>query len=97
MYLLDTNVVSELCRNRPHGAVIAWIESVNDYDLYISAVTLAEIQAGIEITRDQDVDKAAELEQWLNQVAETHHILSMDGVAFRLWAQWIHPEVGHAL
>lgn len=92
MYLLDTNVVSELRRNKPHGAVIAWIESVNDYDLYISAVTLAEIQAGIEITRDQDIDKAAELEQWLNQVADSHHILAMDGAAFRLWAQWMHRK-----
>ena len=54
MYLLDTNVVSELRRKKPHGAVVAWVQSVDDKDLYLSSVTLAEIQSGIEITRDQD-------------------------------------------
>ena len=47
MYLLDTNVISELRRPRPHGAVLAWFESVADSDLHISAVSLGEIQAGI--------------------------------------------------
>jgi len=51
MFLLDTNIVSELRKIRPHGAVVAWIESVADADLHLSAVTLGEIQAGIEITR----------------------------------------------
>ncbi|WP_246499399.1 PIN domain-containing protein [Thiothrix unzii] len=69
MYLLDTNVVSELRRQKPHGAVVAWIQSVDDKDLYLSAVTLAEIQAGIELTRDQDSQRAAELEIWLDNVA----------------------------
>ena len=62
MFLLDTNIVSELRKIRPHGAVVAWIETVADADLHLSAVTIGEIQAGIEITRDQDVIKAAEIE-----------------------------------
>jgi len=45
VYLLDTNVVSELRRARPHGAVLAWLQSVSDAELHISAVTLGEIQA----------------------------------------------------
>lgn len=53
MYLLDTNVVSELRRPRPHGAVLAWLQSVDDAQLFLSAVTLGEIQAGIELTREQ--------------------------------------------
>jgi predicted nucleic acid-binding protein len=60
MYLLDTNVVSELRRVRRHGAVLAWVESVADEDLHLSAVTIGEIHAGIEITREQDPNKAAE-------------------------------------
>nr|CAA6827886.1 MAG: VapC toxin protein [uncultured Thiotrichaceae bacterium] len=90
MYLLDTNVISELRRNKPHGAVVAWIESVDDADLYISAVTLAEIQAGIEITREQNEDKAIDLEQWLNLVADHYNILPMDTRAFRKWARMMH-------
>jgi predicted nucleic acid-binding protein len=90
MYLIDTNIISELRRVKPHGAVLAWIESVDDADLFISAVTLAEIQAGIELTREQDQTKAEELERWLNSVAENYNILVMDTRTFRLWARWMH-------
>ena len=62
MYLLDTNVVSELRRARPHGAVLAWLRRVPDADLHLSAVTVGEIQAGIEIAREQDEARASELE-----------------------------------
>ena len=92
MYLLDTNVVSELRRNKPHGAVVAWIQSVHEKDLYLSSVTLAEIQAGIEITRDQDAERAAELEVWLDEVAATYNILDLDGSAFRTWAKLMHKK-----
>ncbi|WP_200242405.1 PIN domain-containing protein [Thiohalocapsa halophila] len=61
MYLLDTNVVSELRRARPHGAVLAWLRSVDDAELRLSVVTIGEIQAGIEQTRDQDPERANEL------------------------------------
>jgi toxin FitB len=90
MYLLDTNVVSELRRVRPHGAVLAWLESVDDKDLHLSTVTIGEIQAGIEITREHYPDKAAEIEAWLELVAETYNILSMDARTFRSWARLMH-------
>jgi toxin FitB len=92
MYLLDTNVVSELRRARPHGAVVAWLESAREEDLHLSAVTIGEIQAGIEITREQDQAKAAEIEAWLEQVAETYNILSMDARTFRSWARLVHRK-----
>ena len=92
MYLLDTNVVSELRRKKPHGAVVAWLQSVDDKDLYLSSVTLAEIQAGIEITRDQDIERAVELEAWLDEVAATYNILDLDGNAFRAWAKLMHKK-----
>lgn len=87
MYLLDTNVVSELRKVKPHGGVLAWLRSVDDRQLHLSAVTLGEIQAGIEITREQDSERAAEIEAWADQVAETWNILPMDGPAFRLWGK----------
>ncbi len=90
MYLIDTNVVSELRRARPHGAVLAWLQGVNDEDLHLSAVTLGEIQAGIEITRERDPEKAAEIEAWLEQVAATYNILAMDARTFRVWARLMH-------
>jgi predicted nucleic acid-binding protein len=90
MYLLDTNVVSELRKPKPHGAVVAWIKSVPDPDLFMSVVTIGEIQAGIELTRQQDQDKALELERWLESVALTYNILVMDAAVFREWARLMH-------
>jgi toxin FitB len=53
-FLLDMNVVSELRRPRPHGGVLAWLETVADADLHLASVTIGEIQAGIELSREQD-------------------------------------------
>lgn len=97
MFLLDTNIVSELRRQRPHGAVLAWLENTADQDLHLSAVTLAEIQAGIEITREQDVGKAAEIEAWLDQVSRTYNILSADSAIFRQWAKLMHRRQEHLI
>lgn len=90
MYLLDTNVVSELRRPRPHGGVLAWFASVREGDLYLSAVTLGEIQVGIELTRDQDSIKAEEIERWADRVAGSYNMLSMDAEIFRDWARLMH-------
>jgi toxin FitB len=90
MYLLDTNIVSELRKPRPHGGVLAWLRSVDDKDLFLSAVTVGEIQAGIELTREQDAAKAAEIEIWLEQVAASFNLLAMDAATFRVWARLMH-------
>lgn len=90
MYLLDTNVVSELRKPKPHGGVLAWLESVDDTKLYLSAVTLGEIQAGVEMTREQDAAKATEIEIWLEQLAASYNVLPMDAAVFRRWARLMH-------
>lgn len=90
MYLLDTNIISELRKFKPHGAVVTWVKSIEDKDLYLSAVTVGEIQAGIEITREQDASKALQIEQWLDQVADTYNVLAMDSTVFRQWAKLMH-------
>jgi len=90
MFLLDTMVISELRRQRPHGAVLAWLKGVDDADLRLSAVTLGEIQTGIEMTRKQNPARASELEVWLDAVAASWNVLPMDGTIFRRWAQLMH-------
>lgn len=87
MYLLDTNVVSEPRRPKPHKAVLNWIMDVPADRLFVSAVTIGEIQAGVEITREQDPGKAAEIEAWLDRVVDGYGVLPMDATAFRLWAR----------
>ena len=90
MFLLDTMVISELRRRRPHGAVLSWLKGVDDADLRLSAVTLGEIEAGIEMTRKQNPARAHELEVWLDAVAASWNVLPMDGAIFRRWAQLMH-------
>jgi predicted nucleic acid-binding protein len=87
MFLLDTNVVSELRKTRPHGGLLAWLTGVPEDSIHISVVTLGELQAGVERTRRQDPTKAAEIEAWLDVVADRDRILPMDGRVFREWAR----------
>ena len=56
MYLLDTNVISELRKARPHGAVVAWVTQAADEELHLSAVTLGELQA-IAASNQRDVSQ----------------------------------------
>ncbi len=91
-YLLDTNVISELRKPRPRGAVLAWRRSVPIHQLAIPAVVLAEAQAGIELTRRQNSEKAAELESWLDHVMSYYTIVPADGTIYREWARLIHGK-----
>ncbi len=86
-YLLDTNIVSEFRKPKPHGAVVAWLKNLREEQIYISVVTLGELQRGIERTRKQDAAKAREIETWLDQFQASHNLLSMDAVCCRKWAR----------
>jgi len=97
VYLLDTNVVSELRKVKPHKGVVAWIEAAPPETMYVSAVTVGEIQAGIEITRQQDAQKAQEIEGWLDSVAQSYAILPADAAILRRWAQLMHRRTDHHL
>ena len=87
MFLLDTNVVSETGRKKPHGAVLAWIAAVPVEELFISAMTIAEIQVGAERTREHDLAKATEIEAWLKWLIETSQVLPMDADVAKIWAK----------
>ena len=93
MHLLDTNVVSELRKPKPHAAVVAWLQSAADSDLHLSAVTRRNpgwhrTDAGARSCqgyRNRDLGKSA------------HHVvghpLPMDGETFRMWARLMHRAV----
>ena len=91
-YLLDTNVVSELRKRKPHGAVLAWFGDLQEEQIFLSAVTLGELQAGVELTRAHDPQKAKDIERWLDQVAESYQIVPMDTAAFREWGRLTHGK-----
>ncbi len=86
-FLLDTNVISELRKTRPHGAVVAWLETLRVEQIFLSAVTMGELQTGVELTRKQDAAKAQELESWLNYVEMSFAFVPMDSACFRQWSR----------
>lgn len=87
MWLLDTNIVSEMRKARPHGGVLAWMNRHAQADLFISAATIGEIQVGIERSRRANPAKAAEIEAWLETFAADDRILAADSAVFRQWAK----------
>jgi predicted nucleic acid-binding protein len=86
-YLLDTNVVSELRKPKPHGAVVAWVRTLRAEQIFLSAVTIGELQAGVELTRRHDGTKAREIESWLTMVETSFAVFPMDSACFREWAR----------
>jgi hypothetical protein len=86
-YLLDTNVVSELRKTKPHGAVVAWLETLHVEQILVSAVTMGELQTGVELTRRQDPAKAREIESWLTSVEMSFAFVPMDPACFREWSR----------
>lgn len=87
MFLLDTNVISELRKAKPHGAVRAWLLDRAEQEVFLSALTFGELQSGVEKTRKTDPRKAAEIERWIDKLAGSYRVLDMDGVIFREWAR----------
>jgi toxin FitB len=97
-WLLDTNVLSELRRPKPHRKVVAFVAAKPLDLLYISSVTLAEIRFGIELVTD--AAKRAELTNWLaNEVRplfEQRVLTVSEDVLFR-WRLLVEEgrKVGH--
>jgi hypothetical protein len=92
VYLVDTNVISELRKTKPHGAVSAWFATVRKDAVKIPASVIGEIQAGIELTCNQNPAKAAEIELWLERVINFYEVIPMDATIFRIWARLMHTR-----
>jgi len=71
MYLIDTNIISEVRKGKRCDArVAAWFSKVDDDELYLSVIVLGEIRQGIERLRPRDPRQAAALQKWLTEVVE---------------------------
>jgi len=86
-FLLDSNVISELRRIKPHGAVLAWLDATPRDEIGVPAIVLGELQAGAEISRRQDPAKAAELEIWIDQIVFNWEIVPIDALIAREWGR----------
>ena len=84
MYLLDTNVLSELRKRRSgkiNPAVEAWASSVDQADMYLSVITIMEVELGIALLERRDARQAGVLQLWLHEKvmpAFTSRVLPVD-------------------
>jgi toxin FitB len=96
-FLLDTNIVSETRKRRPHGAVIAWLGGLAQEQVFFPAIVFWELQVGIEITRKHDLAKAQEIEKWVDDMVERQQIVPMDAPCFRESARLMRGKSEHLL
>jgi toxin FitB len=69
MYLIDTNIISEVRKGRRCDAnVAAWYRATPDDELFLSVLVIGEIRQGIERLRPRNVRQAAALEKWLDEI-----------------------------
>ena len=80
MYILDTDVVSNLRKKKPHPALLGWMEEVGWQELSTSVLTIMEIQIGIERARRTDVSIAESVQKWLTGLLQAGqpHVLPLD-------------------
>jgi len=97
VYLLDTNVISELRRQRPHGAVVAWLEATADEDLHLSAVTLASCRPASRSPESKLRRRPPRSSPGSTKVGQTWNVLPVDGRIFRTWAKLMHRRPDHLL
>ena len=64
-YLLDTNILSEQSRRRPDASLVAWLSSQRPESLWISVVSIGEIERGIARLEAREPDRAKRLASWL--------------------------------
>ena len=89
MFILDTNVVSELRKvrlGRADKRVAKWADSVAATDLYLSAISVQELEIGVLLVERRDTAQGAMLRVWLNEYvfpAFAGRILSVDEVVAR--------------
>ena len=86
-YLLDTVVLSELRKAKPSPTVLRWIRAQAANELFISVVSIGEIERGIEKARKTDRAFATELSHWLETLLSLYgeHILPVSTPIARRW------------
>lgn len=103
MYLVDTNVISEVRRrDRADKGVLAFFRKAaqDDADVYLSVVTVGELRRGVELIRHRgDKPQAKRLENWLDGVLRefASHVLAVDEEVGQLWGRLRVPHPEHSL
>lgn len=96
MYILDTNVISALRRPERAPQVAAWLRGKAEQDLFLSVVTLGEVERGIARQERRDAAFARDLRAWLDRTVLlfSDRLLPFEAEDARLWGQ-LSARIGH--
>lgn len=88
-WLLDTCVLSEYIRKAPAPAVIQWLDEQDETSLFLSVISLGEIEKGILKLRAADLRRSQKLTAWLGKIEQRFagRILPLDAPTLHAWAQ----------
>lgn len=94
-WLFDTNVLSELRHRDAERSVVAWAEAQNPFDVYLSVMTVFELEVGVARKERSDPRQGAELRRWIAQLVDEQfagRILPLDTEIARLAAGLHAPD-----
>ena len=96
MYILDTNVISAVRRPDRAPRVAAWLQGKAEQDLFLSVITLGEIERGIRQQETRDPDFARDLRAWLDRTVLlfSDRLLPFGAEDARIWGR-LSAEIGH--
>lgn len=96
MYILDTNVISAVRRPDRAPKVAAWLRARAEQDLFLSVITLGEIERGIHLQEPRDPDFARDLRLWLDRTVLlfSDRLLPFEAEDARIWGQ-LSAAIGH--
>ena len=97
MYLLDTDVFSQLYKRKRHPVFTRWLRDKPENLLYISTITIGEIERGADRQRHRNPVYAAALHDWLEQSIASYlsRILPVTIAIGRRWGQ-LSSRIGHS-
>lgn len=96
MYILDTNVISAVRRQDRAPRVLAWLRGKAEQDLYLSVITIGEIERGIRLQEARDSDFTRDLQAWLDRtlLLFSDRLLPFEAEDARIWGR-LSAEIGH--
>ncbi len=100
MFLLDTNIISEMMRAAPNKGLLSWFQDVQSESLFLSVVTLGEIQKGIDLKKAKEPEYKAERHLgWLSDLSKLYkdRILPVDTNVAKTWGQIMAIDDKHAI
>jgi len=96
MFLIDTDVLSALRKRERHPEILGWLAGQRPSDLYLSVVSVGEMERGLSGVKGRDAGFAGQLEEWLDALLRLYgnRILPVDLAVARRWGRLSH-DIGN--